>query len=221
MPDPIVTLESVEKTYAGADAPVLRGANFVVQPGETIAILGPSGSGKTTLLNLIAGLDRPTAGRVSVGGVPLADLGDDELARMRNRDIGFVFQSHNLLPQCTAIENVVIPAMVHPQGRDAAKRGVELLKRVGLADRIDHRPGALSLGQCQRVAVARALINKPRLILADEPTGSLDHANATAVVDQLLALSRGENVAVVFVTHSRELAARMSRTLMLRDGTLT
>ena len=202
---------------------VLRSVSLEVAAGESVAVVGPSGSGKSTLLNLIGALDRPTSGRVALEGRDLSTLDDNALAAIRNREIGFVFQLHHLLPQCTVLENVLVPTLVtgdaasRAEAEDTARR---LLDRVGLADRLDYRPGQLSGGERQRTAVVRALINQPKLLLADEPTGSLDRASSHTLADLLVELNREEAVALIVVTHSLELARRMSRVLELRDGTL-
>jgi len=229
---PLVELQGVSRRYAGAGgsregAPtgplVLADVSLSIAAGESVAVLGPSGSGKSTLLNLIGALDRPTSGRVLLEGTDLGALDDDALARVRNEKLGFVFQAHHLLPQCTALENVLVPTLVHPDASlraGAEGRARELLARVGLGARADHRPAQLSGGECQRVAVVRALINRPRLLLADEPTGSLDAASAAELADLLCGLNADEGVTLVTVTHSRELAARMGRALELAGGKL-
>lgn len=220
---PLLTLRTVSKAYPGATpVPVLCEASFRLDPGERVAILGPSGSGKSTVLNLLGTLDRPDAGSVELDGRDLGTLSATELARIRNRQIGFVFQSHHLLPQCTVLENVLLPTLaeVDASGPEAEQRARRLLDRVGLGARLDHRPGELSGGERQRTAVVRALINGPRVLLADEPTGALDRRSATALGDLLVELNRDEQVALVVVTHSLELAERMSRIVDLRDGAL-
>ena len=221
MPTPILELIDVTKHY-GESVEVLRGINLSLAAGESLAIVGPSGSGKTTLLNLLGALDRPTAGSVRLEGRDLSKLNDDELAAIRNQRIGFVFQSHHLLPQCSALENVLLPALVTGKAnqRDTLDRAAALLKRVGLGDRLHHRPGQLSGGQAQRVAVVRALINQPALLLADEPTGSLDRATSDELADLLLQLHREDKLALVIVTHAPTLAARMGRSVQLVDGQL-
>lgn len=225
---PLLELRNVSKQYDAigrADGPeVLRAVSLEVIAGESVAIVGPSGSGKSTLLNIIGGLDLPTSGEVSLDGVNLATLPPDELARVRNREIGLVFQLHHLLPQCSALENVLIPTLVDGDrdSRSAATdRAKELLTRVGLSERMSHRPGELSGGECQRVAVVRALINTPKLLLADEPTGSLDGESASQLADFLRELNEQHGVTLITVTHSPQLANRMKRVLSLRDGTLT
>ena len=224
----MVELVDVTKTYGepgGAGAvSVLKGITLKIEPGRSIVIVGPSGCGKSTLLNIIGGLDRPTSGRVLLDGGNLADLGDDELARIRNRHVGFVFQLHHLLPQCTVLENVLIPTLAERGGssqQDVRERAKALLARVGLEDRTSYRPGELSGGQRQRVAVARALINRPKLLLADEPTGSLDEATSQSIAELLAELNRDEGVTLVVVTHSRELASRIGHVMELSGGILS
>ena len=222
-PAPLLELAGVTKRFDAESPLILNGASLTVAAGESVAIVGPSGSGKSTLLNIIGALDRPTEGRVVFDGRPLAELSDDELAAVRNREIGFVFQLHHLLPQCTVLENVLVPTLVAGDAasrQDAEGRARRLLERVGLTERIDARPGQLSGGERQRTAVVRALINEPKLLLADEPTGSLDRASADTLADLLVELNREEAVALIVVTHSPDLARRMARTLALRDGVL-
>jgi len=224
---PILQLEHVSKRYDNTAAvlgpEVLHDVSLSVNPGESLAIVGPSGSGKTTLLNIIGTLDRPSAGQVLLDGDNLAELNESQRADLRNRKVGFVFQSHHLLPQCTVLENVLIPTLVN---RDKAGRNEttsdakELLDRVGLSDRLSYRPGQLSGGERQRVAVVRALINQPKLLLADEPTGSLDTDASDELAQLLVELNRGQNVTLIMVTHDRSLATRTDRVLTLRQGTL-
>jgi ABC-type lipoprotein export system ATPase subunit/glycosyltransferase involved in cell wall biosynthesis len=219
----ILEIRGLGKHYDTPAGPlaVLANVDLSLKAGESLAILGPSGSGKSTLLNIIGGLDRPTAGSVLLDGQDIWALGEADLAALRNRRIGFVFQLHHLLPQCTVLENVLLPTLAIPSSvADAAEnrdRAEALLKAVGLADRMTHRPGQLSGGERQRVAVARALINRPALLLADEPTGSLDHASAEALGELLAQLNAREGVTLIAVTHSADLAARMHSRLMLRD----
>lgn len=217
----LAELVGVTKSYgAGEDAPVLRGVDLAVRAGESVAIMGPSGCGKSTLLNILGTLDRPTSGKVFLGGRDVSGLGEVELSRLRARDVGFVFQLHHLLPQLTVLENVLVPALVAEGARVAEQRARRLLDRVGLSRRMGHRPGQLSGGECQRAAVARALVNRPGLLLADEPTGSLDGKAAEGVADLLFELNREEGVALVVVTHAPGLAARAGRMLELREGRL-
>lgn len=200
---------------------ILAGVDLEVAAGSSVAITGPSGSGKSTLLALLGGLDRPTRGRVEIDGRSLYDLPDRELTRLRSERIGFVFQDHHLLPHCTALENVLVAglALGRLEGGAGARAG-ELLQRVGLGDRADHFPGQLSTGQRQRVALARALFNRPGILLADEPTGALDHTSSAEMADLLVSLNRDRHVTMVVATHSRDLAARMERAYELRDGLL-
>jgi lipoprotein-releasing system ATP-binding protein len=198
---------------------VLRGISFEMRPGQSLAIIGPSGSGKSTLLHLIGTLDRPTSGRIEVDGKQPGDLPEPELARFRNATIGFVFQDHHLLPQYSVLENVLIPALAFPGAADGAKeRAGDLLERVGLSHRLGHRPALCSGGERQRAAVARALINRPSLLLCDEPTGSLDHKNAESVAKLLFELHRQEKNILIAVTHSLELAGSFERRFELQDG---
>ena len=225
----LVKLEKVSKTFATVDGsssietPVLRGVDLEIEAGDSVAILGPSGSGKSTLLNILGTLEPPTSGRVLWGGRDLAEFDEAALARHRNRAIGFVFQKHHLLPQCTALENVLVPTLAAPGVRDIAAeraRAQSLLVRVGLAQRAGHKPAQLSGGECQRVAVVRALIQSPRLLLADEPTGSLDSASAESLIELLVELRAAEGLTLVLVTHARPLAQRMRRVLELEAGEL-
>jgi len=206
---------------------VLRGVSLEVARGESLAIVGPSGSGKSTLLHLIGTLDRPTSGEVTLDGQDLLRLDENELAAVRNRQIGFVFQAHYLLPQCTVLENVLVPTLasrrnlsIPVEGESPSNRAVRLLQRAGLGGRLSHQPGQLSGGECQRVAVVRALINRPHLLLADEPTGALDHTSALQLGQLLVELNREEGMTLIVVTHALELAQRMGRVLELRDGKL-
>jgi len=220
---PLLTMSGITKTYlspAGLDVPVLKGIDLCVEPGETIAVTGPSGSGKSTLLNIMGALDRPTSGTIMFDGEDISQLDDRRLAALRSRKLGFIFQLHHLLPQCTVLENVLVPAVITGEMAQARTRAVALLERVGLSQRISYRPGQLSGGECQRVAVVRALINRPRLLLADEPTGSLDEDNAAALSSLLVELNREENVTLVLVTHSPPLARNMGRSIVLREGRL-
>ncbi len=224
-PTPLVELDRVSRRYEGARAlEVLHEISLQIAPASQTAIVGPSGSGKSTLLNLMGTLDAPSAGRVIFEGRDLAGLDANALADLRNRRIGFIFQSHYLLPQCTVLENVLVPtlASADPALRQSAReRAGRLLERVGLGERLEHRPSQLSGGERQRVAVVRALINQPALILADEPTGALDHSNASALMDLLIELNREQGTALVVVTHALELARRLQRVLELRDGRLS
>jgi len=220
----LIDLERVSKAYATGEQSltVLREVDLQVAGGESVAIVGPSGCGKSTLLNIIGALDTADAGTVKVAGQTLGDLDEAQLARMRSERIGFIFQQHHLLPQCTVMENVLVPTLVlEKAARQAATTHAhKLLKRVGLDERIDHRPSQLSGGECQRVAVVRALVNKPSVLLADEPTGALDHDNAVNLIDLLVELNDEQQAALVMVTHAMELADRMQRRQRLVDGQL-
>lgn len=218
-----LTVEHVDKSYEGRSGlvSVLRNVNLSLHEGEAAAIMGPSGSGKSTLLHLVGTLDAPSSGTIRYGEVDPFKLGERDLAAFRNRRIGFVFQDHHLLPQCSVLENLLMPTMVNPEaGIDWVKRAEELLERVGLSARKDHRPAELSGGERQRAAVARALIRKPSAILADEPTGNLDAANALALGELLTALPKETGCILVVVTHSSELAARFARRFVVADGAL-
>jgi len=203
---------------------VLEGINLEIRRGESAAIVGPSGSGKSTLLNIIGTLDQPTRGQVLLESEDIGQLDQDRLAAIRNRQIGFVFQAHHLLPQCTVLENVLTPTVVCADAelrQSAPERARRLLERVGLGRRFDHRPGQLSGGERGRVAVVRALINQPRLLLADEPTGSLDRAAGEELARLLVELNREESVTLIVVTHAQDLAQRMARRFQLLDGRLS
>jgi ABC-type lipoprotein export system ATPase subunit len=215
--------KSYESPGAADDLCVLTDINLKVEQGQSLAVVGPSGSGKSTLLNIIGALDYPTSGEVLFEGQDLSSLSEAELARIRNREIGFVFQLHHLLPQCTVLENVLIPTLAGKAWRsreESQQRAVKLLQRVGLEEWASYRPGELSGGQRQRVAVVRALINSPKLLLADEPTGSLDREAAKNIFDLLAELNQSENVTLIAVTHSLRLAERLERVLELGNGVL-
>lgn len=220
----LLDLTHISKTYrapgGGPPVEVLCDINFQLSAGDSVAITGPSGSGKSTLLNIMGALDSPSSGTVRLDDLDLGGRSEGELASIRNREIGFVFQLHHLLPQCTVLENVLIPTLTGRTTDAARTRAERLLERVGLKHRLNHRPGQLSGGECQRAAVVRALINQPKLLLADEPTGSLDHAAAENLGRLLLELNREEGVALVLVTHSLEFAGLLPRTVELRDGRL-
>lgn len=222
----LVELCGVAKSFGGAGGEplteVLRGVDLCVEEGESLAVVGPSGSGKSTLLQLIGALARPTSGTVRIDGADLGALDDDALADLRQRAVGFVFQAHHLLPQCSALENVLVPTLAAPRADRAlaAVRARDLLDTVGLGDRLDHRPGILSGGECQRVAVVRALINEPRLLLADEPTGSLDADSAARIGALLGKLHAERGLTLIVVTHSEALAGGMQRRLTLGEGRL-
>ena len=222
----MTVLETIDltKTFVGGDGgllTVLDGVSLQVHQGEMVAIVGASGAGKSTLLHLLGALDRPTRGTVVIGGQQVQGMDEDALAALRNRKVGFVFQFHHLLREFSARENVEIPLRI--AGWDVAaatKRATELLERVGLRDRMSHRPGALSGGEQQRTAVARALAADPAVLLADEPSGNLDHANAERLHDLLATLARDLEIGMVVVTHNASLAARANRVLRLDDGRL-
>ena len=220
---PLVARE-LRRSYPGVSGPelhILRGVDLSVEWGEAVAIVGASGSGKSTLLHLLGALDRASGGSVHVGGADIAALSDEEAAELRNRRIGFVFQFHHLLRDFTALENVMMPALIRGEGMPAAgTRATKLLDQVGLGERLSHKPRKLSGGEQQRVAVARALVNDPLIILADEPTGDLDTATSEDVQDILFEMKERHGVALVVVTHNRELAGRTERVLRLREGVL-
>lgn len=216
-------VQELRKDYSTRSGPlsILRGIDLDLTPGQALAIMGPSGSGKSTLLYILGTLDQPTAGRVSLAGVDPFSLGERQLAAFRNKQIGFIFQDHHLLPQCTVLENILVPTLVGKDDRVAIKeRALQLLNRVGLGERLDHRPAELSGGERQRVAVARALIHRPALVLADEPTGNLDRTNAREVGRLLLDLNREENNILVTVTHSADLAQTFPMCLLMDEGIL-
>ncbi len=216
-------MDQVYKEYPTRGEPlcVLRGVSFALESGQTAAIMGPSGSGKSTLLSIVGTLEPPTSGRVVLDGQDPAGLPEPALAAFRRQKIGFVFQEHYLLPQCTVLENVLVPTVAAgPTPADAVARARQLLARVGLADRLEHRPAELSGGERQRVALARALVNRPLLVLADEPTGNLDRSTAARVAELLLQVTQEESAMLLVVTHSPVLAARMGRQYELDDGRL-
>ncbi len=219
----IITVEDVQRSIdMGAQTlHVLRGISFTVQTGEWVAITGPSGSGKSTLLGLLAGIDRPTAGRVTIEGVDISALPEGKLARIRNEKIGVVFQSFHLIPTMTAQENVEAPLYISPRRRQAQALARQMLEQVGLAERCQHLPHQLSGGEQQRVAIARALVNGPHLLLADEPTGNLDTATSQQVLTLLGQLREQLGLTIVMVTHDPQIAARASRRLHVVDGRLT
>jgi lipoprotein-releasing system ATP-binding protein len=219
----VVRAEGLKKTFAeaGRTLEVLRGVNLEIASGDRVAIVGSSGSGKTTLLQLLGGLDDPTAGAVWIEGRNIHELDQVERGHLRNRALGFVYQFHHLLPEFSALENVAMPLMVRGvSAREAQREARVLLERVGLAERVDHRPGKLSGGERQRTALARALVTRPAAVLADEPTGNLDRPTGTRVFDLLLELNAAFRTSLVVVTHDPDLAARMDRILELEDGVL-
>ena len=221
----MIEVRQLTKHYRtpGETVPVLTGLDLDVADGEAVAVIGPSGAGKTTLLNVLGALDRPDGGTVRIGGADIAGFSVDEAARFRNRSLGFVFQHHHLLPQLTVVENGMVPRLAggwEESGTDSLARARELLDAVGLSGRLGHLPWQLSGGERLRTAVARALFNRPRLILADEPTGLLDPASTDAVADLLLGLNRDHGVTLVVVTHNHALARRIGRTMELTGGKL-
>jgi len=220
----MIVAENLEQTFLSAGRPltVLRHINLTIEPNGFVAVVGPSGSGKTTLLGLLAGLDRPTHGTVRLDGRDLSQLSEDQRATFRAERVGFVFQTFQLMPSLTALENVLVPLELKPGGRrrDDAERARELLERVGLAERLHHYPAQLSGGEQQRVGLARAFANRPRILFADEPTGSLDAETGRGVIDLLVALNRETETTLVLVTHDPELAARARRIVRLSAGTI-
>jgi len=223
MSDPVLSIRGLERSYVTGAGTLtgLRGADLDVMPGEIVGLVGPSGSGKSSLLHAAGLLEHPNAGRITIQGRDCSDLSDRERTRVRLGAIGFVYQFHHLLPEFSALDNVALPMMIAGMGRAAAqKRAGELLGELGLAERTHHQPAQLSGGEQQRVAVARALANAPRLLLADEPTGNLDPTTSGAVFENLYALARRTGVAAVIATHNLELARHMDRVFALKDGHL-
>lgn len=220
---PLIQLDQITKTYHRGDLeiPVLRGISLSIEQGEFVALMGASGSGKTTLMNILGCLDRPTAGQYWLDGMEISRLSPDERAWIRNRKIGFIFQSFNLLPRTSALENVLMPLSYAPQSlsdAEARDRALRWLQRVGLADRTDHQPSQLSGGQQQRVAIARALINEPSLLLADEPTGNLDSRTSSEILEMFRQLNEEQHITVILVTHEADVAAHARRIIRIRDG---
>lgn len=220
MADPIIRVEGLKKSIDTGThrVEILRGISFEIPEGQFLAIMGPSGSGKSTLLGLLAGLDTPTEGRIFLDGEEITAMSEDALAVLRGRKIGFVFQSYQLIPTLTAEENVALPVELAGNGAGARERARRLLEQVGLGDRLDHYPVQLSGGEQQRVAIARAFISRPRLLLADEPTGNLDSVTGRQVLELLVELNRSRGTTLVLVTHNLELASRAERRITLRDG---
>jgi len=217
----ILVAENVRKTYAGGETPVeaVRGVSLELQGGDFVALMGPSGCGKSSLLHLCGAMDRPTSGRLLVEGRNIGQLGDDQLTRLRRERIGFVFQFFNLLPTLTVMENITLPMLLGGQNaREAESRAEELYSRVGIVHRLKHYPQQLSGGEMQRSAIARALIHKPALLIADEPTGNLDSENGARVLDLLGELNRELNLTILLATHSAETAAAAKRIVRMRDG---
>ena len=221
--DAVIHCEALAKTYAEGTlhTPVFDGLELTVHAGETVAILGASGAGKSTLLHLLGGLDTPTAGEVYVAGQKMSALSDAARGKLRNRALGFVYQFHHLLPEFTALENVMLPVLLDGISvADASRRAQALLESVGLGHRLEHKPGELSGGERQRAAVARALVNAPACVLGDEPTGNLDEKTAAKVFAQMLELNHAQRTSLVLVTHDRRLARRLDRVLELHEGKL-
>lgn len=220
---PVLTLEAVTRTFRQGtrEIAVLRGASCVLMPGQSVALVGPSGAGKSTLLHITGLLESPTSGRVVINGQDCARLSEAERTRMRRREIGFIYQFHQLLPEFSALENVVIPQLIlGRRRRDAEKRARALLGSLGLSERVDHRPAELSGGEQQRTAICRGLANAPHLLLADEPTGNLDPHTSEHVFQELIRLIRDHGVAALIATHNMDLARRMDRVLLMQEGCL-
>ena len=220
---PVLRLERLERAFTQGNRriDVLKGASASFFPGQAVALLGPSGAGKSTLLHIAGLLERPDGGQVLIDGIDCGQLSDNEQTRMRRMEVGFIYQFHHLLPEFSALENVVLPQLILGLSRDRAEaRAKDLLGSLGLEERWDHRPAQLSGGEQQRVAIARAVANEPKVLLADEPTGNLDPHTAERVFEQLLKLVRQSGVAAVVATHNLDLAARMDRTLRLMEGLL-
>ena len=221
----LIEMRDVTKVYEAGElrVPVLNGVTLAIEAGEFVALMGSSGSGKTTLMNILGFLDRPTSGSYRFDGCDVSRMSRRELARLRNERVGFVFQNFSLLPRMSALDNVLLPfcyALPEVPDGDARARAIEMLRRVGLADRIDHMPGQLSGGQQQRVAIARALVNRPAVLLADEPTGNLDSRTSGELLRMLETLNRDDEITIVFVTHDAEIARHAARTIRIKDGVI-
>jgi len=221
----LIELKNISKSYASpggtSSIEVLKNVSLSIDKGETVAIVGPSGCGKSTLLNLIGGLDLPDAGDVLIAGKSLKGLNEDQLSDFRRQTVGFIFQLHHLLPQCTLLENILIPTLAGNPANDSKERAIDLLKKLGINERAQHFPSELSGGEQLRAAVARALINQCEILLADEPTGSLDQANASMLTDLILEINQSFNLTLVLVTHSEAIAKRMQKVYQLENGVLT
>ena len=215
----VLSLDKISKTFSSGSRSleVLKQSSFNARAGESIAVVGPSGSGKTTLLGICAGLDTPTSGEIKLNGVSLGELSEDQRSGVRNRFVGFVFQNFQLLPTLTALENVMVPLELRGEG-DVESEAKDLLKKVGLGERVDHYPVQLSGGEQQRVAIARAFINRPRILFADEPTGNLDSDTSHSIVDLLFELNRKSGTTLILVTHDGELASKTDRVLRIDNG---
>ena len=218
---PVIRAKDVRKVFRreGHDVEVLKGVSFSIEKGETIGVVGVSGAGKTTLLQILGTLDRPTSGNIRFEGEDLAGFSEDRLAALRNRKIGFVFQFHNLLPEFSVMENVMLPCRIAGiDAGEARRRAESLLSELGLSHRLEHRPGEISGGEQQRAAVCRALVMEPSVLLADEPTGNLDRETATGVVDLLLDINRKRKLSLLVVTHNEQAASRLHRVVRIEDG---
>ncbi|QRN03333.1 lipoprotein-releasing ABC transporter ATP-binding protein LolD [Legionella sp. MW5194] len=223
MSETIFSCERLSKSYHDGTSvvPVLNGIDFAVQAGDRIAVVGPSGSGKSTLLHLLGGLDKPSEGQVRMQGVDWQSLTEKKRCQLRNQKLGFVYQFHHLLPEFSALENVAMPLLLGDQSiTDAREQALLMLDKVGLAHRVTHKPAQLSGGERQRVAIARALVHQPQCVLADEPTGNLDHATAVKIFELMLKLNEQFNTALVIVTHDKQLAERMDKRYAIQDGRL-
>jgi putative ABC transport system ATP-binding protein len=218
----VIVAENLVKTYQMGEVEVnaLQGVSFVVKKGEIISIMGPSGSGKSTLMNILGCLDVPTSGNYFLDGLNVSNLKEDHLAEIRNRKVGFVFQSFNLLPRATALANVELPLRYAGQTRERSRLARQALEVVGLGNRVDHRPTELSGGQQQRVAIARALVNNPSILMADEPTGNLDSKSGKEIIELILSLNRDRGTTIIIVTHDPGVAAQTQRVIRLSDGQL-